>query len=194
MVRVYKKTLKHSIIILSLDFTMKTIRTTYILGKYVTLEIKDDGNQNIDLVLSQNIHINNILTKTDYTLTLQRWQHFMYYVDEIQQAVQELNEGKEVYLNYHMGGNNFVQVNSGFNVVDFRQFWLPYGQSEVHPTRKGIALKFDEFETLIQLKANIEQVIPELNETQPCWMADYHKNPLGYLMCPECNPDDYMNW
>ena len=103
------------------------------------------------------------------------------YVDVIQQAVQDVKEGSEVYLNHHIGGINFIQVNSRFKVVDFRQFWLPYGKSKVQPTRHGIALKFEEFETLMKL--DFEKITPELNKVVPCYD---HMNPDVILTCKLC--------
>ena len=171
---------------------MVNTRVSYELGKYVTVEVKDYGHKNIDVVLSQKVYINNLLTKKDYILPLQRWQQLMWYIDEIQQAVVDHKDGKEIHLKHHLGRNNFVQVNSGFQVVDLRQWWLPADKDQVQPTKKGIALKFDEFETLMKLKAEIEQVIPELDQMQPCWIN--HHNQESFLSCAECNPDDYYNW
>ena len=172
---------------------MLTTRATYQLGKYVTVEVKDYGNKNIVVVLSQSIYINNLLTKKDYILSIKRWQQLMWHLDEIQQAVTDHKEGKDVHFKYHLGRNNFVQVNRGFKVVDVRQFWLPEGKTEIHPTRRGIAIKFDEFDTLIKLKAEIDQMIPELDQVQPCWLDNDHMNQLGALSCGECNPNDFHN-
>ena len=173
---------------------MVNTRASYELGKYVNVAVKAYGHNNIDIVFSQKVYVNNVLTKKDYTLPLQRWQQLTWYVEEIQQAVRDHNEGKDVHLKHHLGRNNYVQVNTGFQVVDLRQWWLPADKDQIQPTKKGIALKFEEFDTLIKLKAEIEQVIPELNDTHPCWMGNDHLNQLGYLMCAECNPNDYKNW
>ena len=118
----------------------------------------------------------------------------MWQTEDINEAVRKQKAGEDVHYRCHLGGNNYVQVNSGFPVVDLRKFWLPGGKTDVQPTRRGIPLKFEEFDTLLKLKAEIEQVIPELNGTQPCWMDDDHMNQLGYLTCAECNPNDYQNW
>jgi len=37
-----------------------------------------------------------------------------------------------------------VSVTTGFQCVDFRQFYMPHGETEVKPTRKGIALRLAE--------------------------------------------------
>ena len=189
---VYKAKRNEYLTILTPEFIMIITRATYQLGKYVSIDVKDYGHHNIDIVLSKTVYINNLLTKKDYSLPLQRWQQFMWYLDEIQQAVTDHKEGKDVHVKYHLGRNSFVQVNSGFPVVDLRQFWLPADKDEVQPTRKGIALKFEEFATLVKLKAEIEQVIPELDKEQPCWIN--HHNQESFLQCFECNPNDYRNW
>jgi hypothetical protein len=171
---------------------MVITRANYQLGKYVMIEVKDFGHGNVEVVLSQKLYINNLLTKKDYILPLQRWQQLMFQIDDLQTAVDEHKNGKDIHFNYHLGRNNFVQVNSGFQVVDLRQFWLPEGTDRVQPTRKGIALKFDEFDILVKLKPEIEQVIPELDQMQPCWMSDDHRNQEGLMNCRECNPN--QNW
>ena len=101
---------------------MVIVRASYQLGKYVSIEVKDYGNKNIELVFCQTLYINQVLTKKDYILPLQRWVQLMWRLSEIQQAVADHKEGKDVHLKYHLGRNNFVQVNSGFQVVDLRQF------------------------------------------------------------------------
>ena len=173
-------------------------RSTYQLGKYVTLVVKDFGHGNVEVVFSQSVYIDKTKyckddkpVMKDFSLTLQRWQQLMSRIDDIQIAVTEHSAGKEVHFKHHLGRNNFVQINSGFKVVDLRQFWLPDGTDRIQPTRKGIALKFDEFDTLVKLKPEIEQVMPELEHIQPCWMSDDHMNQEGLMNCRECNPNQY---
>ncbi|KAL4218173.1 hypothetical protein ACF0H5_004673 [Mactra antiquata] len=173
---------------------MTITRTTYQLGTYVSVEVHDHGLDHIEIALIQTIYENDLLKKDDYTMTLQRYQQLVWQTEAIKEVVRKHKSGEDVQYSWHLGGNNFVQVNSGFPVVDLRKFWLPEWKDQLQPTRRGIPLKFDEFETLVELKAEIEQVIPELDQTQPCWMGNDHMNQLGYLMCPECNPNDYLNW
>ena len=169
-------------------------RVTYQLGKYVTVEVKAYGPQNVEVVFIQTLYENNLLKKKEFPLTIQRYQQLMWQTPSIEEAVTQHKEGKDVHYNWHLGGNRYVQVNSGFPVVDLREFWMPEGKDQVQPTRRGIALKFDEYDTLIKLRADIEKGIPELSETQPCYMDSDHMNQLGYLRCVECNPNDCFNW
>jgi len=46
-----------------------------------------------------------------------------------------------------------VSVTSGFRCVDFRKWFMPYGQTEIRPTRSGIALclcKWGEIQKLVE--------------------------------------------
>ncbi len=173
---------------------MATTRVSYQIGRYVGVEIRDYGHGRVEVVFSQDVYVDRVLTKKEFELTLHRWQQLTWCIGDIEESIKEHTDGKDVHYSYRLGANVHVQVNSGFKVVDIRKFWLPEGRTKVCPTRKGIALKFDEFDALVKLKAEIEQVIPELNEVQPCWMDSDHMNQLGALACPECNPNDYQNW
>jgi len=53
-----------------------------------------------------------------------------------------------------------VSVTTGFKCVDFRQFYLPYGETEVKPTREGIALRLMEWD-------RIKKVIELINNAYP---------------------------
>ena len=182
------------LIILSAEAKMFTTRATYQLGKYVSVEVHDHGSDHIEVALIQTLYEKNLLVKKDYTMTLQRYQQLMWQKDEIEEAIRKHKAGVDVHYSWHLGGNNYVQVNSGFPVVDLRKFWLPEGKNQVQATRRGIPLKFDEYDTLIKLRAEIEQVMPELKDTEPCYMGNDHMNQLGYLRCTECNPNDCCNW
>ena len=48
------------------------IRANYQLEKYVMIEVKDYGNNTKEIVLSQKLYNNHLLTKKDYILPLQR--------------------------------------------------------------------------------------------------------------------------
>jgi len=44
----------------------------------------------------------------------------------------------------HVGDGHYVSVTTGFRCVDFRKFYLPFGQFEIKPSSKGIALRLGE--------------------------------------------------
>jgi len=57
-----------------------------------------------------------------------------------------------------------MDVRVGYNCVDFRHFYVPYGASheQVRPTRDGISLRLDEWAELLVLMPTIHECHPEL--------------------------------
>ena len=178
---------------------MESIRSTYKLGRFVTVKVKDYGHGKVEIVFEQSVYVPNFIkgdkpVMKEYALSLQQWQQLMNRLQDIDTAVTDHQTDKTVHVQYHLGRNLYVHVNSGFNVVDLRDFWLPEGKSDLVPTRRGISIKFEEFDTLVKLKTEIEQVIPELNTIQPCLKRSDRMNPLGVLSYSEYKPNDHHNW
>ena len=131
--------------------------------------------------------VNGSPTKKGIRLTLMRWKNW---VDAIEYLDQTL-EDKETYSN-HMGGNVYCTVTEGSHCVDIRQYWKP--QDDVVPTKKGLCLRPLEYKRLKELVPEINETLPELDAVVPCFLQSDHMNVWGALMCPECNPNDFMNW
>jgi len=57
----------------------------------------------------------------------------------------------KLYVNHlvsyktHKGGGYYVSITSGFNCIDICTFYVPYGQTDPKPTRRGIALRLGEW-------------------------------------------------
>ena len=90
----------------------------------------------------------------------------------------------------HIGGTHYVSVTSGYQCVDFRKWFQPYGSKdgEIKPTKKGMALRFDEWADLCTLVTTINAKYPSLDSALPCYYDDDHMNQVGWLNCTECNP------
>ena len=126
-------------------------------------------------------------TKKGISVTLSRWKNLvdrMVYLDE---ALAE----RKPYTS-HLGGNVYFTVTLGGTCVDIRQYWTP--EKDVVPTRKGLCLRPLEYQRLKELLPLIGQALPELDAVVPCYLQSDHMNQLGALQCPECNPNDCMNW
>jgi len=74
-----------------------------------------------------------------------------------------------VAFRLHLGDGWYVSVTGGYNCVDFRRFYIPYGTSHEHvrPTRDGISLCLDEWAELLVF-------IPTIHKCHPNW--------LGYVL------------
>lgn len=127
-------------------------------------------------------------------LPLRRWKELEMTVVKIDNAVAEVKGGKDVSYKWHIGGNVYVTVCKNFPTVDIRHFWDPRRDGNVVATRKGVSLRYRQYE---QLKACIElltQSLPELEGITPCYMQNDHSNQMGFLRCAECNPNDCTKW
>ncbi len=128
-------------------------------------------------------------TVNEYRLSLQRWSQLVSNLQEIDLAVSDHKDGRQIHFEQHLGGNQYVHIKRGFPAVDLRHFHIPDDSTVLQPTRTGIALNFEEFEKLTRLIPKIEQLAPEVTTIQPCYMDSDHANLLGALYCTECNPN-----
>ena len=69
-----------------------------------------------------------------------------------------------------------------------RQFYVLYGDTEIKPTRKGIALRLAEWDQMNKVMELVNTAYTALANATPCYFANDHQNQLGALHCKECNP------
>lgn len=58
---------------------------------------------------------------------------------------------KDVTFKQHLGENIHVSIQTPYNCVDIRQFWVIPNTEQIHPTKTGIALQISEFWSLMKL-------------------------------------------
>ncbi|KAJ8297591.1 hypothetical protein KUTeg_024122 [Tegillarca granosa] len=90
---------------------------------------------------------------------------------------------KEVDTRIHLGSNFHVSVKRPFARVDVRRRFLPDDANEIVPTRRGISITFQQWSNTI--------FSDELDKVTFCEDSNDHQNPLGWLRCPNCNPNDF---
>ena len=127
--------------------------------------------------------------KKGISLRLHRWKMF---VDILEFLDQSLDEKREYAT--RLRGNVYSTVKASGICVDLRQHWLPPIQTDVVPTKKGITLRSGEYDKLKDVASVICDFVPELNSAVPCSYRSDHMNQLGFLSCPECNPDHCAEW
>ena len=99
-------------------------------------------------------------------------------------------QGLDNHVNFcgHIGGAHYVSVTSGYKCVDLRQWYQPYFTEDcaIKPTKKGVALRLDEWSGLCSLINVINDTYPTLGIAQPCY---YKEDPINhFFQCRECNP------
>ena len=117
-----------------------------------------------------------------------RWARFCQLLDDIDEKVTDLRVGKPVQYRAHVGGGYFVSVTKGYKCVDFRKFYLPEGETEERPTRRGIALRVKEWDAMRGIIQSIYQSFDSLAKAVPCFEGYDYLNQMAALQCMECYP------
>jgi len=116
-----------------------------------------------------------------------RWAQFRHSIPDIETNVKTLIEDKPVSYIHPIGGVYYVSVTSGFNCIDIRKFFLPYGQTDIKPTRRGLALRLHEWMDMKKIIENVDSEYYVLGTAMPCYLRE---SQIGALECSdsECNP------
>ena len=66
--------------------------------------------------------------------------------EDIDANIRKLLEGaQDVKYLEHIGGGHYISVTTGFRCGDFRRWFLPLDEQNPKPTKKGVALRLDEW-------------------------------------------------
>jgi len=117
-----------------------------------------------------------------------RWAQFRQAIEEVEANVKRLRAGDAVNYKQSIGGGYYISVTSGFFCIDIRKFFVPYGETDVKPTRQGIALRLREWDEMRKIMDAINNTYPPLGTALPCYFSDDHQTQLGALQCRECYP------
>jgi len=117
-----------------------------------------------------------------------RWAQFRHSIPDIETNVKTRIEDKPVSYRHPIGGGYYVSVTAGFNCIDIRKFFLPYGQTDIKPTRRGLVLRLHIWMDMKKIIENVDSEYYELGTALPCYLRESHQNQIGALECSECNP------
>ncbi|KAK3082482.1 hypothetical protein FSP39_015866 [Pinctada imbricata] len=131
------------------------------------------------------------------TLTPSRWRILNDNIQEIDDAVKELREGKRVRKMIHLGGNVRLSVQSPYKCVNIRQFVYgenAYNKGTLIATSFGLSLKLAQWEGLKYHLASVNANLPvDVQSIVPCYMSPDHSNQMGFFECRECNPSGNLD-
>jgi len=122
------------------------------------------------------------------TFTPTRWASFLLCLDEIDSQLDKMFRGEEVSYRNHYGGGWHVSVTSGFQCVDLRKFYIPFGEKTVKPTKTGIALRLTEWAVFKEEVQALHRDNPIVANFVPCFLSQDHTNLESIRACRECNP------
>lgn len=78
--------------------------------------------------------------------------------------------------------------------VDIRQYWVPPGEDESVPTKRGLCFRPAKFAVFILNWPDIENQLPERKDFVPCYEENDHLSQLELLRCSACKPEGHDSW
>lgn len=153
----------------------------YKLSDSRVLETKNNGSGTI-------VVIRDITNGKSVEIPAGRWTSFILHTTEIDEAVKQLREKKNVHYKEHFGGGYYVSVTTDVWCVDIRRFYSS-ADSEIKPTKDGIGLRLREWTELQEnVIPQLMIAVPDLLAALPCFCGDDHYGPSANLQCLECTP------
>ena len=127
-------------------------------------------------------------TKKGVSFNKSAWARFRACLDELDRNVQLLKANQPVDVYQHLGGRYYASISKDFRCVNIRRYFLPPNTTKERPTRSGIALRLDEWDSLLLKIDQLHEQLPELKNAMPCYSSLDHSNQLGFVSCTQCNP------
>ena len=124
-------------------------------------------------------------TKKGICLSMNRLKAFRNKIDEIDERLKE--KGVSTIYKSHLGAGIYASI-SELNGVDLRRHWIPEGETEIVPTKRGIYLPRHQW---ISMKEKLTEMIekhPILETAEEC----FHANQMELIDCRECLPFGWM--
>jgi hypothetical protein len=119
-----------------------------------------------------------------------RWKMFETYLEDVDEAVEQIRNNRYSSMIKHLGGNVYLTVDNNDKTdccVDIRYRWCSPIDHKMYPTPQGLSLTFEQFDKLKDVARVLLDLIPDLSTTLPCYMS--HQNVEGAIYCGECNPN-----
>ena len=94
-------------------------------------------------------------TKKGVCLSPERLNTLRSKIDEIDERLKDRKT-----LKFHLGEGIYVSVDNG---IDLRGFWIPEGQTEMVPTKRGIYLPATQWNSLKEKISHLLSIYPDLD-------------------------------
>jgi hypothetical protein len=128
-------------------------------------------------------------TRIGSCMSARRFAMFLLTKQKIEDAKRDIGNGSEsVDVREHIGGGVYLTLKSGTNLINIRKYFIPPGSILPIPTRMGIALKFSEWDKLMDCIEDMKNLSQDLKHAEPCFNGLDHANVMSFLECKECTP------
>jgi len=126
-------------------------------------------------------------TKKGMSFDLRRWAVFRESAAAVDDCIIRIRAGdKTVEFQRHLGASNYLRIQRGIDYVDLRKFFKPDAKSEPIPTRRGIALRLVEWDTLRHEMFRLHCDRLYIMYYNPCYLDHVVDHPTS--SCRECFP------
>ena len=125
-------------------------------------------------------------TKKGVCLTLNRVKALRNAIDEIDERLGVKPVGSTPFK-VHLGAAIYASINE-LDGVDFRRFWIPEGQTEIIPTKRGIFITISQWESFKEKFNLMLTSCPALSGAE----EHFHQNQMELIDCRECLPFGYI--
>ena len=124
-------------------------------------------------------------TKKGMSFDLRRWAVFRESAADVDECIKKIRAGDEtVEFHRHLGAANYLRIKREISYVDLRKFFKPDAETEPIPTRRGIALRLAEWETLRYEMFRLHCDRLYILYYSPCYMDHAVDQPI--VSCQEC--------
>ena len=111
-----------------------------------------------------------------------RWKVFSTNLERIIAQTEDIQDGKSMDIEQHMGGGVYITMSSAYPFMQFREYYKD-DEGNPKPGRKGIRITFEE---LAEMKCHIKvfnEGIQGFQDLVPCYLVEGHDEKV----CRECN-------
>ena len=88
-------------------------------------------------------------------LRQEQWDRLLYMKKKVAKLIWSVQAERFVDEKYHIGKEVYMSITHPYRVVNIRSFFRKTGQSVLYPSKRGVALRFPQYDRLLQLEETI---------------------------------------
>ena len=122
-----------------------------------------NGNKGVDIRQYDRFGDKIYPTKSGIFMGADQFDNLVSFIADIDTEVEDFKDKKVESFEYIIGGGIHVNASSGYPVVHIRWYYQNETMPFALPTKKGMALRFDEWTAFVKLIDNIQKRL-EINK------------------------------
>lgn len=157
------------------------------LGDDVRMQIfLQENDYSVDIRKWATVEGQKTATRKGIRMSLGCFVRLVWLQDTVQDRLDKIKSGEKVDEKILVGGPVFIQMSSPFLTVHVREFYTN-GENKIKPGRRGIVMKLRQWQKMLTLARELDDVIPQFSEMKPCYYDTDHANQEGMMSCSTCS-------